>query len=139
MPPLNQLCYDGKREEVRSALAHGGNVNDKDSIGHTALMWAVINGHNSIVKLLLDQPGVRINEKSIRGNTALHFAVLCNNPEGARMLLLHPDINSANSTDDNGDTALMMAIRWRKKEVLLELVKHQSISLDMPEGVFDER
>ena len=102
MPPLNQLCYDGKREEVRSALAHGGNVNEKDSIGHTALMWAVINGHNSIVKLLLDQPGVKINETSIRGNTALHFAVLCNNPEGARMLLLHPRMNSANAISRYG-------------------------------------
>ena len=88
---------------------------------------------------MLIQRGVKINEKNIAGWSALHLAVLENNPEGARMLLLHPDINSANSTDDNGDTALMMAVRWRKKEVLVELVKHQSISLDMPEGVFDER
>ena len=66
MAPLWELCADGKLDEVRSALARGEDVNDKDSNGNTALMLsvsgklgeAVSESHNSIVKLLLDQPGV---------------------------------------------------------------------------------
>ena len=62
-----------------------------------------------------------------------------NNPESARMLLLHPGFNSANSTNNRGETALIRAVRCRFKEVLLEIVKHESVSLDLREGVFDER
>ena len=53
MPRLWHLCVDGKLDEVRSALARGEDVNDKDSIGWTALMRAVWNKHNHILKLLL--------------------------------------------------------------------------------------
>ena len=42
MPAIYELCRDGKLDEVRAALARGGDVNDKDSNGKTALMWAVI-------------------------------------------------------------------------------------------------
>ena len=76
MPPLLELCKDGKLAEVRAALARGENVNYKGYGGLTALMWAVLESHNSIVKLLLDQPGVKVNEKNnFYGLTALHFAV----------------------------------------------------------------
>ena len=139
MPGLWELCRDGKLDEVRAELARGGDVNDKNANGSTALMWAVMKGHNSIVKLLLEQPAVKTNEKNNYGYTALHFAVGFKNAEGARMLLLHPGFNSANSTNDDGETALMLAVREHKKEVLLELVKHESVSLDLREGALDGR
>ena len=96
-------------------------------------MWAVIKRHNSIVKLLLDQPGVKTNEKNKNNNgqTALHLAAWYNNREGARMLLLHPTMDSANSKDRNGDTAVMIAVKMSHQEVLSELVKHESVSLDI--------
>ena len=131
MPRLWHLCVDGKLDEVRSALARGEDVNDKDSIGWTALMRAVWNKHNPIVKLLLDQPAVDVNVKNIRGWTALHRAASANNAEGARMLLLHKNFKSANVTDNGGLTALMVAVICGKEEVLRELVKHQSVSLDV--------
>ena len=138
MTALWELCEDGKLDEVRAALARGGDVNNKGPGGQTALMWAVGKGHNSIVRLLLEQPAVKVNEKNIAGSTALHYAAQCNNPEGARMLLLHPGFNSPNLTNNFGNTALMLAVSERKKEVLLELVKHESVSLDLSEGAFDE-
>ena len=69
----------------------------------------------------------------------MHWAVFGNNAEGARMLLLHPSFNSANSTNICGDTGLMLAVRQGNKEVLLELVKHESVSLDLSEGALDGR
>ena len=135
MPPLWKLCCDGKLDEVRALLARGGDVNDKCPNGTTALMYAVDRGHNSIVKLLLEQLQVKVNEKDNAGWTALHYAAGVNNAEGARMLLLLPTI-SANSTDNCGETALMAAVRLCFKKVLLELVKHESVSLDLREGAF---
>ena len=86
--------------------------------------------HNSIVKLLLDQPAVDVNVKDESGGTALYWAATYNNAEGARMLLLQKDI-SANETNKWGRTALMSAVSHRKEEVLRELVKHQCVSLDV--------
>ena len=128
-----ELCMDGQINQVRAEIARGGDVNDKDStFGTTALMWAVIKGHNSIVKLLLEQPRVKTNEKNnMWSRTALHYAAWNNNTEGARMVLLHKDFNSANVTDNFGFTALMIAVKNRKEEVLRELVKHQCVSLDV--------
>ena len=83
------------------------------------------------MKLLLDQPGVKINEKNNLGHTALHYAAQYNNPKVARMLLLHPTMDSANAKDNNGETAVMAAARGGQKEVLSELVKHESVSLDI--------
>ena len=140
MPPLWKLCENGKLDKVRAELAHGGDVNDKYSAnGWTALMHAVRNGHNQIVKLLLDHPAVQTNEKTNSGWTALHFSAWKNNAEGARMLLLHPGFNSADSTNNSGETALMWAVINSKKKFLLELVKHERVSLDLREGAFDGR
>ena len=145
MTALYKLCQGGKLDEVRSVLAGGGDVNNKSNGGSTGLMLAVMTGHNSIVKLLLEQPAVKVNEKNSGGCTPLHYAASGNNPEGARMLLLHPGFNSPNTTTNCGKTncgctigktALMMAVSDRNKEVLVELVKHQSVSLDLSEGAF---
>ena len=46
MTALNELCFDGKLDEVRLALIHGVDVNDKDSIGQTSLMIAAVRGNN---------------------------------------------------------------------------------------------
>ena len=139
MTSLCKLCDDGKLDGVILMLARGADVNKRDCNRHTPLMWAVIGGHNLIVNILLDQPGVNINGKTDCGFTALHYAVLWNNPEGAKMLLLHPGMNSANSTNTDGKTALSLALRFLKKEVLLELVKHKSVILNTPAWVIDER
>ena len=114
-------------------------MNYKGPYGATALMMAVCNRHNSIVKLLLEQPAVKVNKKDIDGFTALHLAALGNNAEGARMLLLHPGFNSADSTNNRGDTALMWAVINYKKKFLLELVKHERVSLDLRGEAFDGR
>ena len=139
MARLCELAGDGKLAEVRAALMCGEDVNDKDSFGRTALMFAVWQKQNSIVKLLLDQPAVDVNVKDIVGQTVLHWAAEYNNAEGARMLLLHKNFNSANVTNNNGNTALMNAVNLRNEEVLRELVEHQCVSLDVEILAGDQR
>ena len=131
MPRLWHLCVDGKLDEVRSALARGEDVNDKDSIGTTALMWAVMFKHNSIVKLLLDQPAVDVNVKDNLGLTALHHAADKNNAEGAKMLLLHKDFNSANMTDTFGTTALIIVIQKKHNLIVKQLLDQPAVDVNV--------
>ena len=139
MPRLYRLCVEGKLAEVRAALARGEDVNSKAYDGTTALMGTVWNNHNSIVKLLLDQPAVDVNVKNNNGSTALHWAAYENNAEVARMLLLHKNFNSANVTDLFGRTALIIAVKNENEKVLRELVKHQCVSLDVGNLEEDQR
>ena len=55
------------------------------------------------------------------------------------MLLLHPTMDSANAKDSYGETAVMAAVRYGHKEVLMELVAHGSVSLDIGNVVEIER
>jgi ankyrin repeat protein len=40
---------------VKLLLEKGANVESKDDIGHTPLSWAAQNGHEAVVKLLLEK------------------------------------------------------------------------------------
>ena len=54
MTALWKLCANGKLNEVRSELANGGDVDNKDSTyGSTALMWSAVKGEVAAMKLLL--------------------------------------------------------------------------------------
>ena len=79
MAPLWQLCRDGHLERVRLALREGENMNSKDEDNVTALMWAVKEKHNGIVRLLLEQPAIEVHFKDNEDVTALHYAAIFNN------------------------------------------------------------
>ena len=53
---LQQSCSQGSFFMVRAALARGEDVNGVSMGCQSGLMCAVMRGHNSIVRLLLEQP-----------------------------------------------------------------------------------
>ena len=71
---LYNMCRDGAIEEVRMSLARGGDPNKKMMgwDGRTALHAAAGQGHQEVVALLLEQPGVCVNATDNHGVTALH-------------------------------------------------------------------
>jgi len=74
-PLLWRLVKEGRLEKVRAALAKGEDLNSRDEEGTTALMWAVLNKYNSIVRLLLEHPGIDVSCKGSKGHTALHISL----------------------------------------------------------------
>ena len=127
---LWELCLSGKLVKVRAALASGEDVNRKDIDNRTGLMWAVIRNHNSVVRLLLEQPTLDLNLTDLDGWTALHLVAIKGNVEGARLLLADPRLNTHNHKDNNGWTPLMTAIFHKNVDTVRELVAHQSVDLD---------
>jgi ankyrin repeat protein len=83
-------------------------VNEKDSDGKTALIWASWNGLTYIVELLLSQPNILVNEKDNSGRTALFVASFYGRIDIVELLLAQPDI-LVNEKDNSGRTALMLA------------------------------
>lgn len=83
----NDLIFSRTLFDVQKALQNGANINAQDSIGSTALHYAVIllNGFE-IVKYLIEN-NADPNIKDYDGNTPLKFAIRWNKPEIIKILL----------------------------------------------------
>jgi ankyrin repeat protein len=67
-------------------LDAGADINTRTRGGETALTYAAIGGHGSIVKLLLDA-GADFDVRTASGETALSLAVKFDKKESVRLLL----------------------------------------------------
>jgi ankyrin repeat protein len=86
-PALMVAARTGNVEIVSSLLAHGANVNAKESAhGQTALMWAVAEKHPEAAKLLIEH-GADVHAHSASGFTPLLFAAQQGDVESTRTLL----------------------------------------------------
>jgi hypothetical protein len=100
-------AFDGKTDTVKTLVAAGADVNAKDSIGYTALIYASTKGHTETVNVLLTA-GADVNQRDdTHGATALMWASLRGRTETIKSLLeAGADVNQH---DDRGETALMTA------------------------------
>jgi hypothetical protein len=75
-------------ELVQELLARGANINERDNVGNTPLMYVSGSTGYSLkfVQLLLDH-GAHIDEQSNSGNTALLLACSVNNIAAVKLLL----------------------------------------------------
>ena len=97
---------------MQKALALGEDVNSADHLKRTALMAAVMGGHESIVRLLIEQPGIDLNLRDsleVEANTALHHAVLEGQNSILRVLLQQPQLD-VNLLNDRDHSPLMTAV-----------------------------
>ena len=133
-----KLCMKGRRAQilvkdlkaVKTALKKGEDVNSTDEDMKTGLMWTMIGQHNSVARLLLEQPTVDLNCIDNSGMTALHYAAMIDNVEGVQLLLADPRLTTPNLKDKVGFTPVIAAMRNNRINALRELVAHPSIDLD---------
>ena len=85
-----------------------------------------------LVKLFLAHPRVDVNWKcGPLGETILHMAAaLCLNVEVVTIILAEPRFTSANALNDNGDTAVAVAVINSNWDALKVLIHHPSIDLE---------
>ncbi len=86
--------FKGNCEVVESILSQGIiNINAKDKLGYTALMFAVDYGHKDLILLLL-QKGIDVNAESTLNWTALKRAQLYNSNDIVELLKIHGAIDN---------------------------------------------
>ncbi|KAJ9490716.1 hypothetical protein VN97_g2508 [Penicillium thymicola] len=86
---LHIAAQKGHEKIVRVLLLQGDiDANNQDSDGRTPLVHAVIENHDSIVRLLLSH-GARIGVYDCDGRSALHWTVLHHRLEILKQLLEH--------------------------------------------------
>ena len=75
---LNELfldaCKAGGETKVSAAIVLGVDVNTKDAVGGTGLMWAIEKKHENVVDILLAHPAININGKDNDGTSSLWLA-----------------------------------------------------------------
>lgn len=100
--------------------------------GQTLLSWAIENGHQVVVKLILEDGGLNLNlnSKDNTGQTLLSKAAATGNQVLVQLLLAQNTIDP-NSKDGSGQTPLSQAAENGHIDVVNLLVKRDTITLHM--------
>ncbi|XP_022217375.2 ankyrin repeat and sterile alpha motif domain-containing protein 1B isoform X2 [Drosophila obscura] len=93
------LDHSSKRHGPLSSFRRSPSINCQDVNGYTSLHHACLNGHGSIVRLLLSH-NAQLDVPDIRGSTPLFLAAWAGHHEIVKMLLMH----SPNGANPNAQT-----------------------------------
>ena len=83
---LPQAAAAGDIEKIKSLIAAGADINEKDNNGNAPLHYAVLLANEDVIKLLIDS-GADVNLKDDQGHTALWWAKEQENTELTELLI----------------------------------------------------
>lgn len=132
--PLHLCCQWGLEAVVQTLLEHGAAINGKDVEGKTPLHCAIENGHQPIINLLLEQPGLDLKHRDKSGLSPFAAAMTFRNNKAAQKILqLEPQ--AAEQHDSRGRNFLHTAIIKGDLESVLFLL---SISVNVHSRTQDQ-
>jgi ankyrin repeat protein len=131
-PTIHLAAAKGNIDKVKSFIEKGTDVDIKDVIGWTPLLWAALTGKPDTAEFLISK-GVGIDAKNRDGNTALHIACRAGHKDVAKLLIdKHADINAP---DNDGWTALHFAAMQGNQEIIkLLLDKGANVNVTAQDG-----
>lgn len=121
LTPLMIAARTGNAKVVETLLASGASVGASvHKTGHSALMWAVGEGHHDSVRLLVAH-GADVDARAKTGFTPLLFAARSGDIESATVLITAgADVNR---TGSDGTHALPLAILYLQDQFALFLLE----------------
>jgi ankyrin repeat domain-containing protein 50 len=127
---LHWASYFGLIKAVESLIADQADVDAQDSLGTTPLIYASLQGHETIVQKLLDA-GANPNIMCSRGGTALHRAAAQDYLAIVKLLLAHKDIDvNALYSSWGHESALQLAAEYGYADVVKELLGRADIRVN---------
>ena len=119
---LMNASFYGDTESVRILLAAGANVNDVNNVGESALFEASISNSPEVISILIEHGAiVDLKNKNYKA-TPLMQASRWGNIESTRTLLKAEA--DAKATDENGKTALDIAVENKHEDIANLLREH---------------
>jgi ankyrin repeat protein len=118
MTGLHLAAYFGVSKEVNDLLSHGYKPDSHDTFDRTPLSWAAENGHEAVVKLLLETDA-EVNSEANDGQTPLSWAAENGHKNVAKLLL--EKLANIDSKDHWGQTPLTRATK-NGHEVVVKLL-----------------
>ena len=112
--------------------ARGYEINQSDYDGNTPLSWAARNGHDRVVKLLLEREDVDPEKPNNRNITPLSWAADKGHEGVVRQLLGHEDVKP-NNPDNEGDTPLFWAAGNGHEGVVKLLLGREDVEPNRPD------
>ena len=156
-PALHCISYLGVAQLVIDLIqTKRWDVNQRDSVGRTPLIWAARYGREDVVKLLLQQKHIQPDRPDTRyGQTALSWAAESGHEGVVRLFLSRQPVNlgsigrrwgapqvmsllfrrkyiNTNSPDKHGQTPLSWAARNGHDRVVKLLLEREDIIADRP-------
>ncbi|GKZ83595.1 hypothetical protein AnigIFM56816_008690 [Aspergillus niger] len=133
--PLHCAAYRGNDEMVELLLEYGADISAVAGDGSTALHLAALYGHRKVMKVLFAHRAnsQKANEK---GATSLQVAVGTQLDEATIPLLVKNKVDVNLRNIHTGDTALHLAVQWRRPRIILFLLdKGASIDMTNEDGL----
>lgn len=115
---LLMAVYQENLEKVKLHIDSGANVNARDYLGLTALMYGLYGNSDEIVSYLIDQ-GAYLNAIDYSGNSILMHALMAGREEFVMVNL--PAFGFINNANNEGFTALILAAQSFELEMLEKL------------------
>jgi hypothetical protein len=130
-------CHGGQVDLARDLVDRSANVNQRDTLGQDALMYASFNGHIPVMEFLLSR-GVDMTARSNNGGSALWFAAYYDKLPACKFLISRGyDLMASRNYDS--DTILDIygkysddidGIKERKEELLLYAYEYEKKEVD---------
>ena len=105
---------------------------DMEDYDEMPLHWAAGEGHEEVVKLLLEQKGVNPDSKDYWGRTPLLEAASKGHEEIVRLLLQRENVNP-NSQDKAGISPLWGAVHGGHPEIVRLLLQRKEVDPERPD------
>ncbi|KAB5570506.1 ankyrin repeat-containing domain protein [Coniochaeta sp. 2T2.1] len=133
MTGLHLSAFFAFDEGTKSLLSKGVEADLGDGEGLTALHWAALRGHNSIVNLLLDAGNADINASNNQGDTPLIAATLRGHRSTVK-LLLDREQADVNWRCARGRTALSYAAGSDRADIVRLLLDSGKLELNLADN-----